>query len=115
MRVRPRVLFGFLVSAVALILAGILAFGAVGAAGEPIQMAVDADPSSPTTVESTITITGTATFSLGINVTQVTSPQLYKGYQVEVQWLDSGLDWAGTTTVTTTSPFQLCQVPNSTT
>src|SRR5438477_435422 len=112
MRVHSRIVSGLLVAAIGLAAgSALIAVRPIGAQTPPITLAVDADPSSPSTVETTRTVTGTAGFDIGINTTVDSTP--YKGYQVELQWPDPGLDWAGTTVPTSTSPFQLCQTPNS--
>src|SRR5436309_2960977 len=49
------------------------------AADDPIQMAIDMDPSSPPTVESAATISVPQPFNVGINVTSVAPGTLYRG------------------------------------
>src|SRR5439155_4142198 len=88
----------------------LIAVRTTGAAGEPIQMAVDMDPTTPATIESTTTIASTANFNVGINVTA--AAQGYQGYEVEIQFPNSALDFGGSSTPTSGSPFQLCQTPN---
>jgi hypothetical protein len=49
-------------------------------------------------------------FSIGIDATL--QSVTYSGYQVEVSWTDSALDWEGIDTIASFSPFQICQVAN---
>ncbi len=52
-------------------------------------VALDADPSTPGSLDASRTITGSAQFSLGINVTADADP--YKGYQWEIEYPPAGL------------------------
>jgi len=80
-------------------------------ADDPIQMAVDMDPSSPPTVDSAATITVPQPFKVGINVTSVAPGTLYRGYQVEVQFPNDALEFVSATPASS-SPLQLCQAAN---
>src|SRR5438552_1673295 len=80
-------------------------------ADDPIQMAVDMDPSSPPTVDSAATITVPEPFKVGINVTSVAPGTLYRGYQVEVQFPNDALEFVSATPASS-SPLQLCQAAN---
>ena len=104
MGMKPILLTSILTLALALVSAGVLVTNS-GAADEPVQMAVDGDPGSPSSIDSTITINGESVFSVGVNVTS--DSIAYQGYQVELEFPNALLDATGTSTYAGSSPFHL--------
>ena len=85
---------------------GVLALRATHAVGEPNQMAVDADPTIAG-IQTTRTISGTGAFSIGVDITQANTP--YQGYQVELTYPFTGMQYNGTVTYNSSDGMALCQ------